>query len=233
MKTMTRPCGEPLSGDRDAEFVSAVKTDLARAHPEMLSHYTEIIFCSGPRTGRHGRRRRRAAGHAPGGPGSGGGGGLLVITAMSAALKASRSAGSRLMTERVRRNVATHAVCVLRLAARIADIGSQTHPAGQRLAAHRFGVDQRPGAMADRRQRLPGASTREGTPQRARLCEAGPGWRSRPAGRRRRSHQRQARWSRPSPRRPRLVEVLWARTGPDRGGGEHRLAAGIKHRLLR
>jgi hypothetical protein len=41
MKTMTCPCGEPLSGDTDAEFVSAVNTHLAQAHPEMSGHYTD------------------------------------------------------------------------------------------------------------------------------------------------------------------------------------------------
>jgi hypothetical protein len=41
MKTMTCPCGEPLSGDTDAEFVNAVKSHLTASHPEMSGHYTD------------------------------------------------------------------------------------------------------------------------------------------------------------------------------------------------
>ena len=41
MKTMTCPCGEPLSGDTDAEFVIEVKKHLEAAHPQIAGHYTD------------------------------------------------------------------------------------------------------------------------------------------------------------------------------------------------
>ena len=38
---MTCPCGEPLSGDTDAEFVDDVKKHFAAAHPQMTGKYTD------------------------------------------------------------------------------------------------------------------------------------------------------------------------------------------------
>jgi hypothetical protein len=41
MKTMTCPCGEPLTGDTDAAFVEVVKEHLSAAHPQIAGHYTD------------------------------------------------------------------------------------------------------------------------------------------------------------------------------------------------
>jgi hypothetical protein len=38
---MTCPCGEPLSGDTDQEFVDSVKRHFEEKHPEMSGKYTD------------------------------------------------------------------------------------------------------------------------------------------------------------------------------------------------
>jgi hypothetical protein len=39
VKAMICPCGEPLGGDTDEEFVDYVKKHLATAHPELSGKY--------------------------------------------------------------------------------------------------------------------------------------------------------------------------------------------------
>lgn len=40
MKTLTCPCGEPLSGETDQDFVDAVNKHFAEVHPELSGKYT-------------------------------------------------------------------------------------------------------------------------------------------------------------------------------------------------
>jgi hypothetical protein len=38
---MTCPCGEPLRGETDEEFVESVKNHFTAAHPQLSGHYTD------------------------------------------------------------------------------------------------------------------------------------------------------------------------------------------------
>jgi len=41
MKATTCPCGAPLRGETDAEFLESVKTHFDEAHPEMAGKYSD------------------------------------------------------------------------------------------------------------------------------------------------------------------------------------------------
>jgi hypothetical protein len=40
MKALTCPCGEPLQGETDEEFVQSVNAHFEKAHPEMVGKYS-------------------------------------------------------------------------------------------------------------------------------------------------------------------------------------------------
>lgn len=61
MKTLTCPCGEPLQGDTDEEFVASVNDHFTAAHPQLSGKYTDEQILSGLR-----RRRPRIAPAAAG-----------------------------------------------------------------------------------------------------------------------------------------------------------------------
>jgi hypothetical protein len=41
VKVMTCPCGEPIRGETDEEFVESVKAHFTESHPQLSGHYTD------------------------------------------------------------------------------------------------------------------------------------------------------------------------------------------------